>query len=48
MELVTVSSRYFEARDEIGKVLPESLSPAVRELILNMARSIADPIEMPD
>lgn len=48
MELVTVSARYFEAQEEIGKVLPAGVSPAVRDLVLEMARKIADPIEMPD
>jgi hypothetical protein len=48
MELVTVSARYFEAKEEIAKALPTGLSPAVRELILNMARRIAAPVEIPD
>jgi hypothetical protein len=48
MELVRVSALYFEAREEIGKRLPDSLSPAVRQLILDMARTIAAPVEMPD
>ena len=47
MELVRVSALYFEARDEIEKILPGSLSPAVRELILDMSRKIAAPVEMP-
>ena len=48
MELVTVSARYLEARDEIGDVLPDSVPAAVRERILAMADRIAPPMEMPD
>ena len=48
MELVTVSAGLFEAREEIDKRLPASVSPAVRDLVLNMARKIADPVDMPD
>ena len=48
MELVTVSASWQEAREEIDKVLPDGLSPAVRDLIHRMARKIADPIEIPD
>ena len=48
MELVTVSARWFEAHEEIEKTLPEGVSPAVRDLVQEMARRIADPLEMPD
>jgi len=48
MELVRVSTRYREARNEIGAVLPAGLSPAIRNLIDDMAGTISDPIEMPD
>ena len=48
MELVTVSARYFEARDEIEAALPDGVSAAVRDLIHNMAGRISDPVQIPD
>ena len=48
MELVRVSARYFAAREEIDQALPDGVSPAVGQLIHNMARKIASPVAMPD
>ena len=46
MELITVSTGWFEAREEIDEALPENVSAPIRELVHNMARRIAEPIEM--
>jgi hypothetical protein len=48
MELVTVSAHYLEAHDEIEAALPAEIAPAVRALILTMAKRIGEPLEMPD
>ena len=48
MELLTVSTRQFEARDEVEQMLPAGLSPAIRDLIHKMAANISDPIELRD
>ncbi|WP_380873944.1 blue-light sensor BLUF [Sphingomonas sp. DBB INV C78] len=42
MELFRVSPGYGAARREIGQLLPEDTTPAVRELILRMADAMAD------
>lgn len=48
MELVTVSARYLEAHQSIEKLLPADIEPDIRSLILQMAKSVSAPLEMPD
>lgn len=47
MELVRVSAGYLNARSEVGSILPATVSPAVRELVLSMSRGLAT-LQMPD
>ena len=42
MELVRVSAGYGNATDEVGSVLPASVAPPVRELVIRMSGQLAE------
>ena len=46
MELLNVSAGYLEARSEVESMLPEGVSPAVRELILRMTDLMGRNVKM--
>ena len=46
MELVRVSTGYFEAEHHIADHLPDTIAPQVRDRILTMARSISDTLRL--
>jgi hypothetical protein len=48
MELIRVTSRYFEAKDAIVQVLPERLPEPVIERVLKMTESISGNVELND
>ena len=48
MELVRVSSSYFEARDTIADRLPPGVPDGVRERLLRMTELISGTVRMPD
>ena len=41
MELLRVSAGYKTARDEVATILPEGVTPAVRQLVLRMSGEMA-------
>jgi hypothetical protein len=46
MELVRVSAGYLQARPELSFMLPDKVSPSIRDLILRMSDAMARPLEM--
>ena len=46
MELVHVSSDYFEAQDRLSRCLPESLRPVVRDRIVKMTEAISGDVNL--
>ena len=47
MELVRVSSRYFEARDTVAQKLPAKLPEQVADRIFRMTAAISQTVELP-
>ena len=48
MELLGVSAGYLQAPAELTAILPESVAPPVRDLVLRMAGAMASPAERQD
>jgi hypothetical protein len=46
MEMVKVSAGYLQARPELERILPERVAPAVRDLILRMADTMASTFQL--
>ena len=46
MELASVRSRYFDARDDLKEVLPPDLPAAVRERVLRMTELISGTVDL--
>jgi hypothetical protein len=46
MELVRVSSGYFEAKDTVSDRIPSSVTPPVRDVLFRMTEAISGTVEM--